>query len=374
MLAELAVGAGHAAIALDHFGDRDLQDICSSVSMRELDGAHGGMAALTGVAERIEAPSVVYGGGFENHPLLVDRLARGRRLLGNPSQTLRRVRDPGMLAKCLRAEGLAYPRTLTGRYAPHRADASRRWLRKPLHGGAGRGVREWTGGPLEGDVIVQEHVTGVDCSVAGVADGRRATVLGLSEQLIGRREFGATGYRWCGNVVPPRLPAGERSSLLRQAQAICSRLTETFGLVGSFGVDLIWDGERAWTVEVNPRPCASLETIEAAHGGKVFDAHLQSIAGEIPPLDLEASWAHGGSAGKAVLYADADLVVGETRDWAGKGIRDIPHPGTRIARGHPVCTLTSRADSPHRALRRLREQAGEMRDELRAGTTIQAHV
>ena len=49
-----------------------------------------------------------------------------------------------------------------------------------------------------------------------------------------------------------------------------------FALRGLFGVDFVWDGERAWTIEVNPRPTASLEAIEAAYGIGVFGAHLRA--------------------------------------------------------------------------------------------------
>ena len=103
-------------------------------------------------------------------------------------------------------------------------DRSGRWLRKPLRGGGGTRVREWRGGALPAGTFVQERIDGVACSAAAVGDGVDAVVLGLTEQLVGRRAFGVRGYRWCGNVVPPRLPAGERDALLEQARAICSCL------------------------------------------------------------------------------------------------------------------------------------------------------
>ena len=127
------------------------------------------------------------------------------------------------------------------------------------------------------------------------ADGVAAVVLGLTEQLVGRREFGVRGYRWCGNIVPPRLPAAELEALVGQARAICCCLAGAFALRGLFGVDFIWDGERAWTVEVNPRPTASLEAIEAAYGMGVFDAHLRGCAGELRRVEAERA----GAAGKA---------------------------------------------------------------------------
>ena len=309
-------------------------------------------------AERIRADSVVYGAGLENRPDLVARLAAGRTLLGCTPETLRRVRDPALLGASLRAAGFAYPRTFSAEEAPERADRTRRWLRKPIRGGGGRGVREWRGGRPRGDVIVQERISGLPCSAAAVADGRSAVLLGVSEQLIGRRALGARGWKWCGNVVPPRLPAREQHALADAAQAICAHLAAAFGLRGVFGVDLVWDGARPWVVEVNPRPVASLETIDAAHGVRSFAAHLEACAGRLPAA---AAGAPSVAAGKAVLFATEDLRVPDTSEWTARGIRDVPHPGEAIAAGRPICTLVATGRSPEAVLADLEARAAALR-------------
>ena len=160
----------------------------------------------------------------------------------------------------------------------------------------------------------------------------------------------------------PAAPAGRRArALLDQARAICSCLAAAFALRGLFGVDFIWDGERAWTVEVNPRPTASLEAIEAAYGTGVFDAHLRACAGELPRIEAEPLRA----AGKAVLFATEDVIVGDSERWLERGVRDVPHPGERIAAGRPICTVVTTAATPDDALAGLEEQAARLRAELR---------
>jgi uncharacterized protein len=372
MLAELGVRAGHDVVALDRFGDLDLQRLCPSVSLLRDLGGRGGMAALVDVAEEIAAPSVIYGAGLENQPRLVARLASGRRLLGCPPEMLERVRDPAVLGPSLRAAGLAYPSTLGARNAPRRADRSRRWLRKPVRGGGGRGVREWRGGALDGDVVVQERISGLACSAAAVADGRSAVVLGVSEQLIGHRGLGGRGYAWCGNLVPPRLEDEQLRELAVAARTICAHLALSFGLRGLFGVDLVWDGERAWVVEVNPRPTGSLESVEAAHGVGVFAAHLDGCAGRLP--SVASALAPCQAAGKAILFATRDVRVGDTVGWPARGIRDVPHPGERIAAGGPICTLVSVHGSPEAVLADLEARAAALRDELREPARIRAHA
>ncbi len=354
MLADLAMRDGHPVAAFDLFGDLDLR----RSGARVVAAPGGSLTALVDAAVQVPARGVVYGASFENHPALVARLAEHHALLGNGPQTLRAVRDPQRLAVALRDAGLAYPRTFAA--APD--DRSVRWLRKPLRGGGGTRVRPWRGGALPAGAVVQERIDGIACSAAAVGAGVDAVVLGLTEQLVGRWAFGVRGHRWCGNVVPPRLPAGERDDLLGQARAICSCLAAAFGLRGLFGVDFVWDGERAWTIEVNPRPTASLEAIEAirTHPPGVFDAHLRGCAGELPQVAGECA----GAAGKAVLFATEDVVVGDSVGWLRRGLRDVPHPGEHIAAGRPICTLVAAAATPDDVLDELEEQAARLRAEL----------
>jgi predicted ATP-grasp superfamily ATP-dependent carboligase len=369
MLAELAVREGHEVVALDRFGDLDLQALCPSVSILRDLGGEGTMETLTDAAEGIPAERVVYGAGLENRPDLVTRLAAGRTLLGCAPETLRRVRDPALLGASLRAAGLAYPRTFSAADAAG-ADRARRWLRKPVRSGGGRGVRDWRGGRLTEGHVVQERIGGLACSAAAVADGRSAALLGVTEQLIGRRTLGARGYAWCGNLAPPRMPSGERRALTDDLQAICAHLAAAFGLRGVFGVDVVWDGGRAWVVEVNPRPTASLETIDAAYGVRSFAAHLEACAGRLPAVPRLADASR--AAGKAVLRATDSLRVPDTRDWAARGIRDVPHPGEQIAAGHAVCTLVATGPTPEAVLADLEARAAELRAELHHRVTVDA--
>jgi uncharacterized protein len=370
MLAELGVRAGHEVVALDRFGDLDLQRLCPSVSVLRDLGGRGGMAALVEAAEEMPAPSVIYGAGLENQPRLVARLAAGRRLLGCSPETLERVRDPTVLGASLRGGGLDYPTTLRARDAVGQAERSCRWLRKPVRGGGGRGIREWRGGALGRNAMLQEHISGLACSAAAVADGHSATMLGVSEQLVGHRGLGARGYAWCGNLVPPRLGDPQRRALEMAAGRICAHLALAFGLRGLFGVDLVWDGERAWVVEVNPRPTGSLECVEAAHGFGVFAAHLEACAGRLP--SVPPAQAPRRAAGKAILFATQDVRVGDTIDWPARGIRDVPHPCERIAARHPICTLVSVQESPDAVLADLEARAAALRTELGERTGVRA--
>src|SRR5262249_51756101 len=124
--------------------------------------------ALLEVARDLAYDSVVYCGGLENHPSVVAELARGRVLLGNTPDTLRRVRNPRELFRFLATHGFAVPDT---RVAGDPLPASGQWLLKPIRGGGGRGVRAWSGQPPTESQVIQELVEGVSASASFVADG-----------------------------------------------------------------------------------------------------------------------------------------------------------------------------------------------------------
>jgi uncharacterized protein len=327
MIAQLAVADGYDVTALDRFGDVDLRAIAPGATAPNND-------ALAALAVDIDADAVVYGGGLENRADLVARLSQGRELLGTPPELLDAVRDPWAIGAAARAAGAQAPETRSIDELPltagSRRDASV-WLRKPRRGGGGRGVRRWMGGRLRTMEILQRHVRGLSCSAVAIADGRRATVLGITEQL-----HRAPSFRWTGNLTPPRLPEGERVELDGRLRAVCDEVAACFGVRGAFGVDAVWDGRHAWVLEVNPRPPAGLELF----GPGSFEAHVRAARGlglpsaGTPPATRCAKV-------KLVLFAPRDLRAPDPGWWPAGLVRDVPHAGETIRRGEPVCTLIS---------------------------------
>src|SRR3712207_7891280 len=54
-----------------------------------------------------------------------------------------------------------------------------------------------------------------------------------------------------------------------------------------------------------------------------------------------------GAAGKAVLFATEDVVIGDSVRWLERGVHDVPQPGERIAAGRPICTLATTRSEEH---------------------------
>jgi predicted ATP-grasp superfamily ATP-dependent carboligase len=361
-LAESACRAGWECASVDAFGDLDQKARGDTLALaRDLGRAYSAASAVA-VGRRFSVEAAAYVGNLENHPAAVRRLARGRELLGNSPATLVRARDVLELARVVRRAGARVPETRGPGAAPALPTAGE-WLRKPARGGGGAGVRPFVPGRgLGGHEIVQERVAGILGSASFAADGRRAVLLGLSQGLAGDPEFGASGFRYCGSLHP--LPAS--AVLIERLDAVAQATTRAFGLVGVNGIDFILRDAEPVVLELNPRYCASMELIERRGGPSVFEIHAAACRGALPGEWREPE-PGTGVLGKAILWARHDLVVGDTRGWLARGdVRDVPHPGERIRRGHPLCTVFARGADGLACRRRLLEAAAAIEREVEA--------
>jgi len=225
---------------------------------------------------------------------------------------------------------------------------------KPLASGGGHGIARWRGGTrLPPGTYLQERIIGTPGSVVFAADGARTAPLGLTRMLVGDRAFGASGFRYCGSILVSRADAFDEG-FEGLAADIASRVTDAFRLRGVNGVDFVERGDLPYPIELNPRYTASMELVERAYGLSIFEIHARACRGELPAFDLAAARASGWAVGKAIVYARHDVTTGDTQPWLeDEHLRDIPHPGERIPRGRPVCTVFARgrdAQACHAAL------------------------
>ena len=298
--------------------------------------------------------AVAYLSNFENHYRAVARLATGRALWGNSPAVLQHVRNPLAVSQAFKRRGFAAPVVVSrepGTLEPGTLEPGTSWLVKPVSSGGGRRVRRWRAGTrVPRGCYLQKFVEGVSGSVVFAAAGGRAVPLGISRQLIGETAFGAAGYQYCGSILVPDGDTDEDmtdASIFAEACALSRAAADEFRLVGVNGIDFIAHAGRAHVVEVNPRWSASMELVEYAYGVSVFGAHAAACAnGVLPAFDLAAARRGAHTVGKAIVFARRDVVVGDTSEWlslpahpALPALRDIPHPGERIAAGHPVCTV-----------------------------------
>jgi predicted ATP-grasp superfamily ATP-dependent carboligase len=356
-IAESARRAGHDVVTIDFFGDLDQKKLCENRSLREC-GLPYSAATFLELARGLSYDAVAYVGSLENHPSIVAELSQSRVLLGNPPRTLEAVRDPARLFSLLEGGGFSVPAIVQpGDLLP----VTGTWLRKPVRSGGGQGIRAWRGQQLQPGQILEEYIDGVPASASFVADGRRASLLGVTRQLHEAHRF-----RYEGNIFPLKVP----SVTADEIRAIADVVTDAFELRGVNGFDFVLRGARPVLVEVNPRYSASMELIERATGLSIFDVHLAGCERTLPHVaggEPERYW------GKRIVYARTATRVGATGNWLERGMRDVPHPGESFRRGQPICTVLASGPSPETCERQLNiEMEAVLADCSRSAADVRA--
>lgn len=341
--------AGFEPYAIDQFADADLRALTTVEPVESLSIATKSTKnpVLSAIQKYSDIP-ILYAGGMENQPQLLEHLERGHLIWGADRAAIEQVRQPKHLA-----DGLAHVRqrvlpVQVGNDPPPRDGT---WLVKPIASAGGRGIAVWDESAphdkLDGKHYFQKRVEGPVYSALFIAEKTPGDVrfVGLTRQLVGCPELHAGQFAWCGIVGPAILPV-EVEFLIRRWGNI---LKWKFGLSGLYGIDFIVDEAGApWLIEVNPRMTGSVEILELACGMQLladhvacYDSSAASFAREFaapppPPQDDRL--------GRAILYAPyrlkSHIPLPQPVVWnTAPPVADIPEPGSVIEAGQPVCSV-----------------------------------
>jgi predicted ATP-grasp superfamily ATP-dependent carboligase len=344
-LAASAFRAGRPVVVLDCFADRDTQT--ASLASRRITARHAiqfDRRALLAAARELAPPErcagLVYGSGFEGRPGLLAQLAEGRRLLGNPPEVIRLVRDPRRFFPLLEALDIPFPQVSLRPPAEPEG-----WLVKHPGGAGGSRVRHADRRPVPAGSYWQRFEPGRVLSALFLADGRSSALIGVNEQWSSAVRPGSP-FLYGGAVGGLRLP----EPLGPELRLKLDSLVRAAGLVGLNGLDFLLREGQWRALEVNPRPTATMELYDADYPEGLFWRHIRACQGELP----EGRAAPGSRAHQVIHAAAALEITGSFSfpDWC----RDLPEPGTRFAPGDPVCTVHAAAADADQAVALLRQR------------------
>ncbi|WP_454916478.1 ATP-grasp domain-containing protein [Xanthobacter sediminis] len=356
-LAASAARAGFAALALDLFADLDTcahAARCVRVHKRNGYAFDGDdlIQALTSLAPA--GLPVVLGGGLEDDPDLMARIAARNPILGNSPETVRVLKDPLALAGLCAHFSVPFPEVSLEAQAPD-AFGDAPVLVKKIGGAGGGHIRRRAAGDLsapEGGHYLQREVKGEAYSLLLLANGRQALVVGASRQW--RDTDPEHPFRYGGLVGPVALPAAYAEAMTDGAV----RIALACGLVGLISVDFVVDEDGWFLVEVNPRLGATLDIFDVDPLPPLLGLHLAACGGRLPDTLPVPDEVHAAR----VLYAESDLLVPACALPAH--VADRPAAGAAIPKGAPVCTVRASGPTVEGARARLDALTAEVRGQL----------
>lgn len=345
--------AGYLPLVADAFCDHDTRMLAAQavriadatrlgIRARPLFHALDTLVAAAPPASDAPYPPLMLGSGFEDRPKLVAALAARYRLLGNDAEAIRACNDPVTLTALLHAHGIAHPETR--KLPPDNLDG---WLAKRIGGSGGTHISSRPTRAPAPRRYYQRRLDGEPVSTLAIAANGAARIVGVSCQWTA--DAGPRPYRYGGAVGPVNLPADITAAMERATLDVCA----AFQLCGLVSCDFLLCGAVPYLLEVNPRPGATLDVFDDAHG-TLFEAHVAACIGTpVASIALPRPKAVRAS---SILYADRErLTIHRSFAWPD-WTADIPAPGSRIPRYRPIATVYADAPTTDEALQRCRER------------------
>ena len=349
--------AGLKVLAIDLFADSDTREHGTlSVRVKASRGGQGFDRAHLLETLREHAPEglpVVLGAGFEHRPSLMRAIAKRNPIRGASPETVALLKDPSRFAALLAQLGIRHPDVLTDSSS---VPVGENWLSKRAGASGGAHIRIGASSSGRGRYL-QRRVEGRAVSALFLADGRRAAVVGFSEQWPDPAP--GKPFRYGGAAGPIGLP----QQLAGEIAAALDRLVAETGLLGLASADMILTGESFHLIEINPRPGATLDLFDRGETPSLLALHLNACAGALPARLPEAS-----PFAAAIVYTEGSIPPGArprpvwTADW--------PSCDETVPAGAPFCTAYASGPSPAAARRLLAQRRTELLASLRASSSV----
>lgn len=327
-----AASAGYSVTALDVFADTDTQRAAEHVYKIEYANSGFDAKQFEAALDQIDLIGVIgfaYGSGFEAQPDLLKRISQRMPLIGNLPDTVRRLKNAPEFFEVLDQLNIPHPEVC---FKPLANPAG--WLCKEEGGSGGTHVLD-----AKADAILphghyyQRMMDGIPISMLFAANANEVKVVGFNQQWVA--PIAGKPYRYGGIVGHANLPAKLKKSL----QDVAQKLTVAMGLRGLNSLDVIWQNDAFWVLEINPRLSSTLDLYQSQQGN-LFELHVQAVAGDLSRFPQIPSH----SKARNVLYAAKDIVIPENFIWP-EWTADIPMPLTFIPYAQPICTVLAEADN-----------------------------
>ena len=345
--AQAAVDGGFDVVTFDLFADADtckVAKLAFKINLTE-DGVNFEDFKRQFLTLRLEDyAGFLYGSLFDDAPYILAWIAKKILVIGNTAQLLRRVKGFEFFA-LLSSLNIQHPAVkLLKNDTDLFIEQPEKWLVKQLGGTGGLHVKPALGQGNNGDYL-QQKIEGVPISLLFIADGEYVQTVGVNQQFVSATQ--ALPYRFAGAVSQMVIAEEVKKDLENAAK----QLTHSLGLRGCNSLDAIFDGERIWVLELNPRLSATF----CLYPNLIY-AHLQACAGGLIELPEQAN-----ALAQLIVYASTAIKIPADFIWPSD-VMHVPNVDKNahylsIAQGEPVCTVLAESKTARVAQQLVYEKA-----------------
>jgi predicted ATP-grasp superfamily ATP-dependent carboligase len=364
--------AGYQVFVADYFGDLDVKKISrgiiSVINQKPLKSSGFFIEKYNPelfikfvkcLSKNHEFKGILLTSGLDDSYEVLSKLDDECNIIGNSPETIRRVRDKEFFFKELDRMNIVHPRTaIISSYDALRKFAQE-WgypiILKPKEGFAGAGIRKIKDkqqlekeykqmvGSTQDEIIVQEYIKGTATSISFIASYPKSQILSLNEQLLGLRQtYQLEPFGYCGNITPYLA----NNLILKKCRKIVNKITSSFNLLGSNGIDLVISEENVpHVIEVNPRFQGSLGCIESSYGINITQMHLEACTMKKVPSE---QFNFKNFSTRLILYAPKRVIAPDL--LSNKFLSDLPYPHSIIEKGEPICSINTTGETKEEAL------------------------
>lgn len=239
-----------------------------------------------------------------------------------------------------------------------------KFIIKPLKGSGGYDINLLDNSTSiefnDGEFILQEYVAGINLS-SSILASKNDTKTIMTSRLLTMHDFGKdNSFIYVGNILPlteESIMADIRNidEIKSQIKDASQDLSNEFNLLGSNGIDYIYNEDGLHIIEINPRIQGTFECIEMSLGINMLDAHIRACFGEIMEVP------------KAKCYAYKKIIYSPTRmryeDFGLNNIFDLPHIGSITEKSQPLLTIIDKDNNFEKLFEKV-ESTSEKVNEL----------
>ena len=212
----------------------------------------------------------------------------------------------------------------------------------------------------EGEFILQEYLSGINLSSSILASKDDAKTI-MTSRLLTMNDFEKNNsFVYVGNILPltnESIMAEVKNVKEIKCEMIdtSQELSKEFDLLGSNGVDYIYNEDGLHVIEINPRIQGTFECVEMSLGINMLDAHIKACLGEIIEVPKAKCYAY-----KKIVYSPSRM---RYENLGLNNIYDLPHIGSITEKSQPLLTIIDK-DSDFEKLYEKVELTSEKVNEL----------